>query len=102
MRSYNAINADASVTHCMAHLSVAIFSLAIESKSSVLLAALILVIGVLIALPPFTEPAGVDVDVDPSTPFTPADFLAAFSARRFCLEAEGAMVESKCSSEILR
>jgi hypothetical protein len=50
-----------------------------------------LVSGVLNTLPPLTEPAGVDVDVDPSPPFTPADFLAAFSARRFCFEAEGAM-----------
>ena len=56
-----------------------------------LLAALMLVSGVLNTLPPLTEPAGVDVDVDPSPPFTPADFLAAFSARRFCFEAEGAV-----------
>ena len=64
-----------------AHLSVAILSLAIESKLLELLAALLLVSGVLIALPPLTEPAGIDVEVDPSAPLTPADFLASFSAR---------------------
>lgn len=65
-------------------------SLAIDVKSSVLLAALTLVRGVLMALPPFTEPAGVDVDGD-VLPAIPAFFFAAFSARRFCFEAEGAI-----------
>jgi len=50
-----------------------------------LLMPLMLVNGV---LAPLTEPAGVDVEVEASTP---ADFLAAFSARRFCLDDEGAM-----------
>ncbi len=49
-----------------------------------------LVIGVLTLLPPLTDPDGVDVEVE--APVPPAAFLAAFSARRFCLEAEGAMV----------
>lgn len=61
-----------------------------EDKSSWLLdllgAPLTLVNGVLW---PFTEPVGVVVrDEGP----VPAAFFAAFSARRFCLEAEGAIV----------
>ena len=71
------------------YLSVATLSLAIDVEtSSWLPAALRLVSGVFSALP-FTEPEGVDVDVD-AVP--PADFFAAFSARRFCFDAEGAMV----------
>ena len=66
------------------------FNFAIDVKSSLLLAALILVIGVLVALP-LTESAGVDVDEDVPAAI-PAFFFAAFSARRFCFEAEGAMV----------
>jgi hypothetical protein len=72
------------------HRSVAMVSLAIDVKSSLLLAALILVSGVLVALPPLTESAGVDVDGD-VLPAIPAFFFAAFSARRFCFEAEGAI-----------
>ena len=71
------------------HLSVAILSLAIDIRSSVLVAADMLVIGVLIELPPFTEPLGVDADAEAS--LIPAAFFAAFSASRFCLEAEGGM-----------
>ena len=65
-------------------------NLAIEDRSSVLLAALTLVSGV---LPPFTEPVGVDVDVVASAPAASAAFFfAAFSASLFCFEAEGGMV----------
>lgn len=71
------------------------FNLAIEVKSSWLVAALMLVSGVLTLLP-LTEPAGVDVDVD-AVPLAPPDaFFAAFSARRFCLDAEGGMVVYVC------
>lgn len=66
------------------------FNLAIESRSSVLVAALLPLRGVLKALP-LTEPVGVEVEVDAS-PLIPADFFAAFSARRFCFDAEGAMM----------
>ena len=68
------------------------FSFAMDVKSSWLLAALMLVSGVLVALP-LTESAGVDVDGE-LVPM-PAFFFAAFSARRFCFEAEGAMVQVK-------
>jgi hypothetical protein len=64
-----------------------------DVKSSELLAALTLVSGVLVALPPLTESAGVDVDEE-LVP-KPAFFFAAFSARRFCFEAEGGMVQVK-------
>lgn len=57
-----------------------------------LFAALMLVIGVLIALP-FVEPAGV-VD-DDAVPPRPAFFFAAFSASLFCFEAEGGIVMDK-------
>lgn len=66
------------------------FNFAIDVKSSLLLAALILVSGVLMALP-FTESAGVEV-VDEVPPAIPAFFFAAFSARRFCFEAEGGIL----------
>jgi len=66
------------------------FNLAMEVKSSVLFAALMLVMGVLEVLPPLTEPAGVEVEVE-VLPARPAFFFAAFSARRFCFEAEGAI-----------
>ncbi len=76
------------------YLSVAIFSLAIEMRSSVLVAADRLVTGVLIALPPLTDPDGVLDDVDGSVPFfTFTDCFAAFSASLFCLDAEGAIMK---------
>jgi hypothetical protein len=72
------------------------FNFAIVDRSSVLFAADRLVMGVLIVLPPLTEPVGVDVDVEASVPLLiAADFFAAFSARRFCLDAEGAMRSTK-------
>lgn len=64
----------------VARLSFLICSAA-STRSSVLPLALRLVKGV---LPPLIEVLGVV--------FPLADFLAAFSARRFCFEAEGAMV----------
>ena len=75
------------------HLSVAIWSFAIEVRSSWLVAADMLVRGVLTELPPLTEPVGVDVLVDASVPLFFADCFAAFSARRFCFDAEGAMMQ---------
>ena len=74
-------------------LSVAICSLAIELRSSWLVAAEVFVSGVLAELP-LAEPVGVEpvvVEASVSLPLTFADCLAAFSARRFCFEAEGAM-----------
>lgn len=70
------------------------FNRAMEVKSSWLFdllgAPLMLVNGV---LRPFTEPVGVVVsDEGPVPAEAAAFFLKAFSARRFCLEAEGAMV----------
>ena len=68
------------------HLSVAIFNFAMADKSSWLVAALTLVRGV---LPP-SEPVGVEaVEVVPANP---EFFFAAFSASRFCFEAEGGIV----------
>lgn len=65
-------------------------------RSSLLVAADMLVSGVLIVLPallPFTEPFGVSVEPDVVASDLPlAACFAAFSARRFCFEAEGAMV----------
>ena len=70
-----------------AHRSVAILSFAIELRSSLLVFADRLVIGVLASLL-IVESGG----VDPVAMLLPlADCLAAFSARRFCLDAEGAM-----------
>ena len=66
----------------VAKLSFLICSAA-STRSSVLPLALKLVMGVL--PPPVVEALGV---VFPLT-----DFLAAFSARRFCLDAEGGMVK---------
>jgi len=43
-------------------------------------------------VPPFTEPVGVEVDVEGSVKAA-AFFFAAFSARRFCFDAEGGMKE---------
>ena len=61
-------------------------------RSSWLPAAERLVRGVL-AMLPFVEPVGVVVEVPVSlATFDFADCFAAFSARRFCLDAEGAMV----------
>lgn len=79
------------------HLSVARLSFAMDVRSSVLPALLfmplILVMGV---LAPVTDPAGVDVDVSTS-PFIVEFFFAAFSARRFCFEAEGGIVVPRIS-----
>lgn len=44
--------------------------------------------GVPTELPPLTEPLGVDVDV----PLALAEPFAAFSASRFCLDAEGGIL----------
>ena len=63
-------------------------------RSSWLVAAEVFVRGVLTELP-LTEPVGVEVEVvavSVSFPLLFADCLAAFSARRFCFEAEGAIV----------
>jgi hypothetical protein len=69
---------------------VAICSFAIDVRSSWLVAADRLVNGVLTALPPLVEPVGVD-EAESSTPLalTLAACLAAFSASRFCFEADG-------------
>ena len=76
------------------NLSVAICSFAIALRSSWLVAADMLVRGVAAVLP-FVEPAGVEPVVEDASlsplDLTFADCLAAFSARRFCFEAEGAM-----------
>ena len=76
---------------------MAILSFAIEVRSSLLPATDKLVNGVLNALlPPLIEPSGVEVPVPvvvlSSPPFTFDACFAAFSARRFCFEAEGAIV----------
>lgn len=67
-------------------------SLAMEERSSWLLdllgAPLTLVRGV---VRPLTEPVGVVVLEEGSVAEAEAAFFAAFSARRFCLDAEGAM-----------
>ena len=80
------------------HRSVAICSFAIALRSSWLVAADVFVSGVPAVLP-FTdpEPVGVDVPVvvnasPAAAPLAFADCFAAFSARRFCFEAEGAIV----------
>ena len=72
--------------------SVAILSFSIALRSSLLVAADRLVIGVLAVLP-LALPVGVPTLEDASVllPLLLAAPLAAFSARRFCLEAEGAM-----------
>ena len=62
-------------------------------RSSWLVAALMLVSGVFTDEPPLTLSVGVLVDVDaPAAPLPLADCFAAFSARRFCFDAEGGMV----------
>lgn len=61
-------------------------------RSSALVAADVLVRGVPITeLPPLTDPLGVDVEVD--FPFAFAEPFAAFSASRFCFDAEGAIFD---------
>jgi len=45
-------------------------------------------------LAPLTEPDGVVLEGE-SSPATPAFFFAAFSARRFCFAAEGAIVDDE-------
>jgi len=56
--------------------------------------------GVFAELPPKTEPAGVDVEVEASgVPFTFAACFAAFSARRFCFEVEGGMMVDEGKEE---
>ena len=80
--------------HERTHRSVAIWSFAIALRSSWLVAADMLVSGVLVALP-LMEPVGVDVLVDASVSLPAlffADCFAAFSASRFCFDAEGAIV----------
>lgn len=64
-------------------------------KSSRLFEALTLVRGVLVLLP-FSEPVGVEVVVE-AVPATEA-FFAAFSASRFCFEAEGGIVVKRQES----
>jgi len=43
-------------------------------------------------LPPFVEPGGVDEVREEATVLALAACLAAFSARRFCFDADGGMV----------
>jgi hypothetical protein len=76
------------------YLSVAIFSFAIDVRSSWLVAADRLVKGVLIELPPFVEPGGVDEVIDDSAKLALAlaACFAAFSAKRFCFDADGGIV----------
>ena len=64
-------------------------------RSSVLPAADRLVRGVFAELP-LTEPAGVDVAVDEAPTFCLAACLAAFSARRFCLDADWGAISVSC------
>lgn len=71
------------------YLSVAIFSFAIDVRSSWLVAADRLVMGVLIELPPFVEPGGEDDSVGL---LALAACFAAFSAKRFCFDADGITV----------
>lgn len=64
-----------------------------------LVAADLLVSGVFTELPPLTEPDGVVVDVPVmlASPFLAFDdCFAAFSAKRFCFDAEGAIILSFC------
>ena len=76
-----------------AYLSVAICSFAIDVRSSWLVAADRLVSGVLMELPPFVEPGGVDEVTEEAMVLALAACLAAFSARRFCFDADcGGMV----------
>jgi hypothetical protein len=78
-----------------AHRSVARASLAMDVlRSSVLAFTEREVRGVLAVLLPFSEPPGVDSEV--AVPFALRVPFAAFSARRFCLDAEGGMVSMSC------
>lgn len=79
--------------------SVASCSFSIAFRFSVLVAADLLVNGVLTELPPLTEPEGVVVDVPVvlASPFLAFDdCFAAFSAKRFCFDAEGAIILLFC------
>lgn len=74
-----------------AYLSVASFSFSMALRSSILAEADTFVRGVFAELPA-TDPVGVDVVVDEAPAFCLAACLAAFSARRFCFDADwGAM-----------
>ena len=77
------------------NLSVAICSFAIDVRSSWLVAAERLVMGVLSELPPFVEPGGVVEEIDGSRPVALAACFAAFSARRLCFDADGGMMVVK-------
>jgi hypothetical protein len=61
-------------------------------RSSVLVAAEVFVRGVPVVLPPLTDPLGVEDEVPTDFPLAFAEPFAAFSARRFCLDAEGGML----------
>lgn len=79
---------------------MAICSFAIDGRSSWLVAADKLVNGVLSELPPFVEPGGVDEEIEGSAALLTLEAcFAAFSARRFCFDAEGAIVECEWVSE---
>ena len=78
------------------YLSVASLSFSMAFRSSVLPAADRLVRGVFTELPPLTDPVGVDVAVDEAAPFCLAACLAAFSARRFCLDADWGGISASC------
>ena len=79
------------------YLCVAICSFAIDVRSSWLVAADRLVKGVLSELPPFVEPGGVSEVTDESTglALALAACFAAFSARRFCFDADGGIVVAR-------
>jgi len=79
------------------YLSVAIFSFAIDVRSSWLVAADRLVKGVLIELPPSVEPGGVDeVRDDPARlALALAACFAAFSAKRFCFDRDGGIMVAR-------
>ena len=78
-----------------AYLSVASLSFSIALRSSVLPAADKLVRGVFTALPS-TDPVGVDVAVDEPPTFCLAACFAAFSARRFCFDADWGGISVSC------
>ena len=85
------------------YLWVAICSFAIDVRSSWLVAADLLVKGVLSELPPF-EPGGVDEVMDESAglALALAACLAAFSARRFCFDADGGIVVARRERAVRR
>lgn len=76
---------------------MAICNFAIDVRSSWLVAADRLVKGVLSELPPFVEPGGVDEVTDESIglALTLAACFAAFSARRFCFDADGGIAVAR-------